>query len=846
MSSGGGAGGLGGYAIATITVTPGETLTLYVGGAGGLGGTANPGFNNTGGPFGGGGGSTSSGDGGGGGGASDVRQGGTDISDRVVVAGGGGGGGHEEHSGVITPYAGGAGGGTTGGSGATASSNTPATGGSQSAAGTGGGDAGGQGYGGLAFAQAGDVNDAYSSGGGGGGYWGGGAVATWGGGGGGSSFVPSGGSTTAGVQSGNGKIVLTYTYAIAPNVPTLTAPADAAYTDTSSGLVFTGTYNSTDSANANARAMRIKTSGGTYNYYNAATNALQSTEVWNAVSIAPAASASFTLPSALIPDGSVYNWSMADQESNENLQGPFASDFTVNAQTSPALTVNGPSGTVTSSNPQVSWTATPASGASSTAWQVRVFSAAQYEASGFDPGTSAATWDSGVTAGSASSVTVGAALVNGTTYRFYVQVTETGGQTSAWAYSSATVSLDPPAPPIVTAAQGVGPSGLPVAALTVQGTDNLLTAVDASFESGVGTWTGTANATVAQSAAEALDGSYSLAVTATAAGNAAVGTGDYAVVAGQTYSATAAVRAATTGRQVTLAVLWLNSSGTLISTTTGTAVTDTTSGWAVATASAAAPAGAVNAQLQVTVASAAASEVHYVDEAGIRPGTDPSWYRGGLVGTVQIVVTRDDGLEVRGASTANPAIMPAGQVLSLMDAEMVPTVGHTWTAVGTAVLGSTVSLSSGTSAASNQIALVTGGWWQFDPTDLTTAVSAQMTDYNPQITEQSTAHIVLGQTNPNIVASAMGGVDGAATFETFDVATYQGLSALLRSQKTVFISDPFGDNAGVTYVRFGPQTGGMSTGTGNKSKDAKLHPSTASAPHHEVSVTWIAQNRPAV
>jgi hypothetical protein len=69
-------GGKGGLLKATIAVTPGEKLGIFVGGAGvastgGSGGSG--GFN--------------------GGGASDVRQGGNELKNRVIVAGGGGGAG---------------------------------------------------------------------------------------------------------------------------------------------------------------------------------------------------------------------------------------------------------------------------------------------------------------------------------------------------------------------------------------------------------------------------------------------------------------------------------------------------------------------------------------------------------------------------------------------------------------------------------------------------------------------------------------------------------------------------------------------------------------------------------
>ncbi|MCW3123323.1 MAG: surface protein [Flavipsychrobacter sp.] len=76
-------GGIGGRSVCDMTVTPGQTLYIYVGGSGASGG-----YN--------GGGNALAGNGGMGGGASDVRTGtGLALSDRVIVAGGGGGAGYD-------------------------------------------------------------------------------------------------------------------------------------------------------------------------------------------------------------------------------------------------------------------------------------------------------------------------------------------------------------------------------------------------------------------------------------------------------------------------------------------------------------------------------------------------------------------------------------------------------------------------------------------------------------------------------------------------------------------------------------------------------------------------------
>jgi hypothetical protein len=82
--------GEGGISTATIAVTPGETLFIYVDGQGGESYEGEPGAGGFNGGGAGGVGTVVSA-GGGGGGASDVRRGGNGLANRVVVAGGGGG-----------------------------------------------------------------------------------------------------------------------------------------------------------------------------------------------------------------------------------------------------------------------------------------------------------------------------------------------------------------------------------------------------------------------------------------------------------------------------------------------------------------------------------------------------------------------------------------------------------------------------------------------------------------------------------------------------------------------------------------------------------------------------------
>lgn len=193
-ASGAGSGGKGGYVAGTLTVTPGETLRIYVGqdSGGGAGG-----YN--------GGGASGGAGAGGGGGASDVRQGGAALANRVLIGAGGGG--------VGTTTVGGDGGADIGENGDTGSGGggTGGGGGTQSAGGVGGGtgSAGSLGLGGAGG------SGTYAGGGGGAGYYGGGGGSGFGsnntGAGGGGSNLVTGANTvsTRGVWLGNGKVTLT-------------------------------------------------------------------------------------------------------------------------------------------------------------------------------------------------------------------------------------------------------------------------------------------------------------------------------------------------------------------------------------------------------------------------------------------------------------------------------------------------------------------------------------------------------------------------------------------------------------------------------------------------------------
>ena len=185
-------GGLGGYSIGNLDVAPGQVLSIYVGGAGAMYGAG--GFN--------GGGQAGTEYGASGGGASDVRVGAYALGDRVIVGGGGGGGAFGSYGSY-----GGHGGGLAGGMGLSNGGYTGGGGGTQVS-----GGAAGCCYGGAiagTFGAGGGPGDFHNAGGGGG-WYGGGSGAGQAGAGGGSSYIDgvTDGTTTAGIRTGNGQVII--------------------------------------------------------------------------------------------------------------------------------------------------------------------------------------------------------------------------------------------------------------------------------------------------------------------------------------------------------------------------------------------------------------------------------------------------------------------------------------------------------------------------------------------------------------------------------------------------------------------------------------------------------------
>ena len=306
----------------------------------------------------------------------------------------------------------------------------------------------------------------------------------------------------------------------------------------------------------------------------------------------------------------------------------------------PTTDVAGPSGTVATANPAITWTRTHDEGRSQSQYQVRVFDQAVYQRGDFDPDKSQpiAAY-SGKRPGSTLSWTVEQTLANGTSYKAAVRTAITVNGVTVWSPwdvgAAFTVQFDAPAAPAMTV-EGQPDSGR--VRIDVQGLDNLLTTheADGERESGTDTWakvTSTMNVTLATAQAERGTHSIALAKT-TSTGDMTAGPTNLVLVrAGEVLSASVRFRCAGTARSAKVTLTAYDALGVIVgSAVDGATVAGSTSGWTTAKLDGfTVPAGASHVGLTVTVLASTTSDTTYLDSALlVRGATAPAWTRGGL------------------------------------------------------------------------------------------------------------------------------------------------------------------------------------------------------------------------
>lgn len=145
-----------------------------------------------------------------------------------------------------------------------------------------------------------------------------------------------------------------------------------------------------------------------------------------------------------------------------------------------------------------------------------------------------------------------------------------------------------------------------------------LSANQISIESGTTGWVANSNCSISSSTLQAFDGTHSLALSSTGAGDMTAstpqGTGAFPVTSGVLYTVSTWVRAATAPRSVLLGVVWYDAGGGFISTSVAASGADSTTAWTQLSGSLVPVTGAAFAALLPYVsATAGVAEVHYFD-----------------------------------------------------------------------------------------------------------------------------------------------------------------------------------------------------------------------------------------
>lgn len=339
----------------------------------------------------------------------------------------------------------------------------------------------------------------------------------------------------------------------------------------------------------------------------------------------------------------------------------------------PTVTVTAPSGTVTDTSfVSVNWTYSDTDGDPQSAYEIKVFDSTTYGAGDFDADTSTASVETGIVASTNTGQTLEADLANSTTYRAYVRVAQLvngSNYFSEWAYSQFSLSLDAPAIPTISATYN---SSTGSADVSIYGRTNFLSENQASIETNTTGWAAVSNCAIARSTSQASSGSASLSLTASASGDMTASTTTatkFAVVVGQEFSATAEFKANSSARACSVGIIWLNTSGTAISTIYGTAENDSSSAWNESNVTATAPATATHAQVIVKVASAGSGEIHFVDKIALHAGDVPTWTSGGFSNFSFDVERSVDSGSTYTALRNSPVSANSAQIATLSDYE---------------------------------------------------------------------------------------------------------------------------------------------------------------------------------
>ena len=341
----------------------------------------------------------------------------------------------------------------------------------------------------------------------------------------------------------------------------------------------------------------------------------------------------------------------------------------------PTVSVTAPTGSITDTSfPSVTWTPTFSDGSPQAAYEIKIFDSSTYTGATFSADTSTAVISTGIITNTDSrGQTLEGDLANSTTYRAYVRVASLINGVnyfSAWAYSQFDLAIDSPAIPTVSAFYDSDTSSV---AVTIFGRTNAMNANMSSIETDTTGWVAVANCAISRSTAQYANGTASLRLQATSSGDMTASTTDatkFAVTANTKFSATAVFRADSVARNTAIGIVWLNSSGSTISTAYGTNELDSSSTWNECVITGIAPSTATHAKVIVKIISAGTSEIHYIDKIAFHAGDSPFWTRGGFSTFTFVVERSSDGGTTYTEIRNSPVTASDAQIATLNDYEI--------------------------------------------------------------------------------------------------------------------------------------------------------------------------------
>lgn len=483
-------------------------------------------------------------------------------------------------------------------------------------------------------------------------------------------------------------------------------------------------------------------------------------------------------------------------------------DAIVDINIRPSASVTAPTGTVTdSSRPAVAWSYSDADGDPQTVYEVKVFTAAQYGATGFSADTSTATWGSGLVTSSDTGVTIPVDLDTGTTYRAYVRVGHpigSGNFISDWAFTTFTMNYAAPPQPALDVS--FSPT-FNVVYITATGRTNYLSDNDAVFTSSTGTWTAVQACALSRTTSPFLVGVASLRVDSTSGATMKARTGLYAIADdGQAISGIASLRADAVGRSCRLSLYWYDSSASLISITDGSLITDTFSAWTTASVSALPPGNAASAALGVEIQSPASGEDHFVDRVALHPGPIPTWGPGGLYASQTLLVQRSTDNGINWQDISNAAAGVPTQVAQSDDYAAVRNLTNVYRARAVGTSSAQVVLSSAWSDIAAAFVTNDGKWWfkALGSPSLNIGSARVRGPVSETIQQSVGVFRPLGRNTPVVVAGNIYGADGQYEITFIGDQEWTAAQALFLSfAGDVCVQDPFGEQKIVRIVSRG-------------------------------------------